>query len=109
MNLYAHALCFIYPSMNEGFGIPILEAYAACCPVFLNHKSCFPEIAADAAVYFHLDDKDGDLLDQLVSFLQETPEQKKRLLDKQKERLSYFSWDKSVADLLKVYQLVGNS
>lgn len=109
MNLYAHALCFIYPSMNEGFGIPILEAYAAGCPVFLNHKSCFPEIAADAAVYFHLDDKDGDLLDQLVSFLQETPEQKKRLLDKQKERLSYFSWDKSVADLLKVYQLVGNS
>lgn len=108
MSLYTHALCFIYPSMNEGFGIPILEAYAAGCPVFLNRQSCFPEIAADAAVYFHLDDKGGDLLDQLEAFFRETPEQRKQLIDRQTERLSYFSWEKSVADLLKVYQLVVN-
>jgi len=108
MNLYTHALCFIYPSMNEGFGIPILEAYAAGCPVFLNRQSCFPEIAADAAVYFHLDDKGGDLLDQLEAFFRETPEQRRQLIDRQTERLSYFSWEKSVADLLKVYQLVVN-
>ena len=53
-SLYHHAVCFIYPSEYEGFGIPILEAYQADCPVMLNRKSCFPEIAGDAAIYFNM-------------------------------------------------------
>ena len=62
-NLYDHALCFIYPSVYEGFGIPILEAYKAGCPVLLNKKSCFPEIAQDAAIYFYLDYNGSNLAD----------------------------------------------
>ncbi|MDO5332356.1 MAG: glycosyltransferase family 1 protein, partial [Bacillota bacterium] len=43
-SLYHNAECFVYPSEYEGFGIPILEAYTADCPVLLNDASCFPEI-----------------------------------------------------------------
>ena len=43
--LYSRALLFVYPSYYEGFGIPILEAYACNCPVALSNTTCFPEIA----------------------------------------------------------------
>lgn len=55
-SLYRHALCFVFPSRYEGFGIPILEAFANGCPVCLSDASCFPEVAGDAAVYFDPDD-----------------------------------------------------
>lgn len=49
---YRHARAFVYPSLYEGFGLPILEAFAQECPVVLSNASCFPEIAHDAALYF---------------------------------------------------------
>ena len=53
---YAHALAFVFPSRYEGFGIPILEAFACGCPALVARASCFPEIAGDAARYFDPDD-----------------------------------------------------
>ena len=52
-SLYRHALCFVFPSLYEGFGIPILEAFNNGCPVCLSEASCFPEVAGDAALYFN--------------------------------------------------------
>lgn len=49
--LYNQAEAFVFPSLYEGFGIPILEAYACLCPAIISNTSCFPEIAADAAAY----------------------------------------------------------
>lgn len=50
--LYENALCFVFPSLYEGFGLPILEAFASNCPIAISNASCFPEIADDAALYF---------------------------------------------------------
>lgn len=57
--LYRNAAAFVFPSRYEGFGLPILEAFAQNCPVVAARASCFPEIAADAAVYFDADDVDA--------------------------------------------------
>lgn len=105
-NLYAHAVCFIYPSLYEGFGIPILEAWQARCPVLLNHKSCFPEIARDAAVFFNLDDQYSDLQRVMERFLKMEETQKKELIDRQEKRLQEFSWKKSAEQLAEVYKMV---
>ena len=105
-NLYAHALCFIYPSVYEGFGIPILEAYRANCPVLLNEASCFPEIAQEAAVYFHLDDQSSDLDQVMEDFLRMTDRERKSLLERQCERLSCFSWQKSAQKLIDLYNSI---
>lgn len=50
--LYENALAFVFPSYYEGFGMPVLEAFSARCPVVLARASCFYEIAGDGALYF---------------------------------------------------------
>lgn len=107
MNLYAHAVCFIYPSIYEGFGIPILEAYKAGCPVLLNHKSCFPEIAQEAAIYFHLDENQQDLTDVMERFLSITEYELKIMIERQNNRMKVFSWEASAKQLAEVYRRVG--
>ena len=104
MNLYTHAFCFIFPSIYEGFGIPILEAYKAGCPVLLNYKSCFPEVAQDAAIYFHLDENGSDLGSVMEQFIFMGDDDKQCLLRKQNERLAFFSWEKSAKKLADVYE-----
>lgn len=103
MNLYSNALCFIYPSQYEGFGIPILESYAAHCPVLLNHASCFPEIAGDASIYFHLNNESSDLEDVFEHFLNSYNSIRGDLIERQDIRLSHFSWKKSAQLLAEVY------
>lgn len=104
--LYHQALCFVYPSSYEGFGIPILEAYQAGCPVLLNHASCFPEIAGDAALYFTMDKKDTNLPDVLEKVLAMDEIERKQIIDKQYERLKRYSWEKSAEKLTKIYKTI---
>lgn len=103
-NLYAHAIAFIYPSLYEGFGMPILEAFAYGCPALLNNKSCFPEIAGDAALYFDSQEGKSDLplvMERLINFSQE---ERTALVEKGYERLKLFSWEKLSAQLCQIYQ-----
>lgn len=101
-SLYHYAECFVFPSEYEGFGIPILEAYAADCPVLLNNVSCFPEIAGDAAVYFSFG-LPGDLEAKLEYMLSMQSGERESLIQKQRDRLSLYSWEKSARQLAVVY------
>ena len=107
-NLYAHAKCFIFPSEYEGFGIPVLEAYQQNCPVLLNNRSCFPEIAQDAAIYFNLDGNESDLTAVMNRFLEMSNEELEQLLIRQRRRLNDFSWKKSAEKLVEIYKTILN-
>ena len=52
INLYKNAICFVFPSLYEGFGFPILESFQCGCPLLCSNSSSFPEVAGDAAEYF---------------------------------------------------------
>ncbi len=102
-NLYHYALCFVYPSEYEGFGIPILEAYQADCPVLLNRQSCFPEIADEAAIYFDMDACQNNFAERLETFMEMNKDDREKLLEKQRQRLQHFSWEQSAKQLAQVY------
>lgn len=105
-DLYHYALTFVYPSLYEGFGIPILEAYKADCPVMLNRASCFPEIAGDAAVFFDLNSEKSDFEEQFETLYRLTGDERGELIQRQRERMKLYSWSKSAAQLADVYKEV---
>ncbi|PXV64132.1 glycosyltransferase involved in cell wall biosynthesis [Dysgonomonas alginatilytica] len=102
--LYKSAEMFIYPSYYEGFGIPILEAFQAQCPVVLSNESCFPEVARDAGVYF--DSKSPARLRQAVSSLLNNKELRHDMINKGTQRLQNFSWEKSALQTVEIYKEV---
>ncbi len=63
-NLYTNAAAMVYPSLYEGFGIPLLESFAYRCPVISSNTSSLPEVGGDAALYFEPQNVD-DLLEKL--------------------------------------------
>ncbi|MDH6306788.1 glycosyltransferase involved in cell wall biosynthesis [Parabacteroides sp. PF5-5] len=90
--LYKNAEMFVFPSFYEGFGIPILEAYAMDCPVAISNASCFPEIAGDAASYF--DPNDIESIYFSMEKLLTDMTFKKELVERGKKRLSLFTQEK---------------
>ena len=101
-SLYRHALCFVFPSHYEGFGIPILEAFNGGCPVCLSNASCFPEVAGDAAVYFNPNDAQSmhDTLKEVLTSknLREELRQKGTTLSKE------YSLERMVEQTCNVYR-----
>ena len=102
--LYQRAIAFVYPSLYEGFGIPILEAFACECPVLLSNASCFPEVAEDAALYFNPNDKD-DLSHKLQEIVDDSG-LRKTLIDRGLKRQKAFSSQKKAKETFDVYQSI---
>ncbi|MEO6772600.1 MAG: glycosyltransferase family 1 protein [Kofleriaceae bacterium] len=98
---YAHAAAFVFPSRYEGFGIPILEAFACGAPAILARASCFPEIAGDAALYFAPDSVD-ELRAALRAVLDE-PAAAEALRAKGRARAAGFTWEATAAATLAAY------
>jgi glycosyltransferase involved in cell wall biosynthesis len=101
-NLYAHASALIYPSLYEGFGIPLLEAMSLECPVICSNTSSIPEVVGDAGKYFNPDEVDsiGDAIEEVIfsSFKSED------LKQRGKEQIKKFSWEKCARETASVYQ-----
>jgi len=102
LNLYQHAEAFVFPSLNEGFGIPVLEAFIGGCPAVLSNRSSLPEVAADAAVYFD-PDQDESIAEAIERVLTDSS-LRASLRKKGTDRLSQFSCDKTARQTLAVYQ-----
>lgn len=102
INLYRHAIGFIFPSKYEGFGLPILEAMAAQCPCILSNSSCFPEIAGDAALYFEGEDVE-DLSDKMEKLILDNHLRRSFIL-KGNLRVADFSWEKCTTQHMVVYK-----
>jgi glycosyltransferase involved in cell wall biosynthesis len=98
---YQKAAGFVYPSRLEGFGIPILEAFAAQCPMLLSNIPVFKEIAKDAALYFDLDNKTSleIALNSILSL-----ETRQAITQKGTIRLKNFNWKKSAEMTLECYR-----
>lgn len=101
-HLYKNAKLFIYPSLYEGFGIPILEAFESSCPVALSETSCFPEIAGNAAIYFN-PLKPESIAKSILSVL-DSEQTRNKLIELGRIRLSDFSWAKTLVDTYNVYK-----
>lgn len=100
--LYKNALFFIYPSLYEGFGLPILEAYKNECPVLLSKASCFPEVAAEAAAYF--DPLSVESLMEQMELLLGSQAFRNQLVKAGKARLQNYSMKSCVYRTTEVYK-----
>ena len=101
-SLYAGAICFVFPSFYEGFGIPILESFFAKCPTILSDIAVFREIATDCALYFE-PHKAQDLAFQIEQILQ-NPQLARSLTAHASKRLEDFSWEKTYQQTMEFYQ-----
>lgn len=100
--LLSNACAFVFPSLYEGFGIPILEAFAYDVPVITANVSSMPEVAGNAAFYVN-DPFDIDALSQqMLNVSTLSNEDKRRLSDKMKMRLQMFSWDKNAKEIMEI-------
>jgi glycosyltransferase involved in cell wall biosynthesis len=89
-NLYKHAIAFVFPSLYEGFGLPIIEAFACGCPVILSESSCFHEIAGKAALYFN-PKRRTDICNKVKSVI-EDDSLRSELISLGRLRKGSFSW-----------------
>jgi glycosyltransferase involved in cell wall biosynthesis len=91
--LYTGAELFVFPTLYEGFGLPVLEAMQCGCPVVTSNTSSIPEVAGDAAIL--LDPHDTARLSESMERVLKNASLRKELTRKGLQRAKLFSWDKS--------------
>ncbi|GAB4007704.1 glycosyltransferase family 1 protein [Spirosoma migulaei] len=102
--LYQKAIAFVFPSLYEGFGIPILEAFACECPCIVSNGSSLSEVAGEAALY--IDPTSYDSITFAIEQIIGNSNLRQTLIQKGKERLNIFSWQRTVNKTLNLYQSI---
>ncbi|MCD4701594.1 MAG: glycosyltransferase family 4 protein [Candidatus Aegiribacteria sp.] len=103
-NLYSSALAFVFPTLDEGFGLTVLEAMQSGCPVIASNLSCIPEIAGNAAVL--VDPRNTTALSESMKLLIESPGKRDKYMRSGLERSSDFSWARTARETMAVYRSV---
>jgi glycosyltransferase involved in cell wall biosynthesis len=96
---YSGAKALVFPSFYEGFGLPILQAFACNCPVVTSNQSSMSEIAGDAAVL--VDPKD---VNSIADGIKKAISAPKTYILKGEKRVSEFSWVKAAKETLDMYR-----
>ncbi|GAC1344462.1 MAG: glycosyltransferase family 1 protein [Isosphaeraceae bacterium] len=102
--LFAEALCFVYPSVYEGFGLQICEAMAMGCPTLASNVTSLPEVLGDGGETF--DPNDPETLGRLLRRVAEESSFRAELADRAKRRSAVFSWRKAAEETAAVYRRV---
>ena len=92
-SLYGGASWFVFPSLYEGFGLPVLEAMACGTPVVCSNTSSLPEIVGDAAITF--DPTDTEAMTQALAHAQADPKCHKELSERAVRRARLFRWERT--------------
>ncbi len=102
--LYKHASAFIFPSIYEGFGLPILESMSNHCPVISSNHQALVEVAGDAAIYF-----DPTSAESILTKIEEvvySDSLRQTLIKKGIEQSKKFTWEECANQTLKVYKKI---
>ncbi|WP_410514280.1 glycosyltransferase family 1 protein [Paenibacillus sp. BR2-3] len=105
--LYNKSICLVYLSEYEGFGIPVLEAMSAGCPVIALNKSSIPEVAREAGLLF--DKIDYESIRNTILDLRENKEFRETQVKNGQKNSKRFSWDKCYHEVLGYYQELARS
>ena len=100
--LYSHADLFVFPSLYEGFGFPVLEAMACGTPVVTSNRTSIPEVAGDAAVL--IDPEDTDMLAEAMGRILSDTVLQESLRSQGFDRIKEFSWEKTARQVLDIYR-----
>lgn len=103
--IYSAAFYYIQPSLYEGFGLPILEAFACGTPVMCANTSSLPEVAGNAAIYFD-PLSSTSISNALKQALHLSPTKRTQLFNRAKHRRALFSWEQTALATIKVYESV---
>lgn len=99
-NLYLHAKLVLFPSLYEGFGLPVLEAFHYGVPVIASDTPAVVEVAGDSAIL--VAPKDSIAMSQAISKLLDSPQLRAELIEKGARQLSQYSWEESATKLLSI-------
>jgi len=100
-SFYKNSLAFVFPSIYEGFGIPILEAFACRCPTICSNTSSLPEVAKDAAVYFN--PKDILSIQRAIESIILDGELRVAIVDRGSRYLQDYDWNNAAKLTKNVY------
>jgi glycosyltransferase involved in cell wall biosynthesis len=97
--LYAGCSVFCYPSLYEGFGLPVLEAMAAGAAVVTSNVSSLPEVGGDAVAYVSPEDEDS--IEAVLERLLSSPEERAELSERGRARAAEYSWERTARQALE--------
>ena len=100
--LYCNAFALVYPSLYEGFGLPVLDAMTLGCPVISSNSSSLPEVYGNAAISFN-PNSESELLNSFTQIIEDNF-LRKEMIKKGIEVSKLFSWKKCAEQTIEVYK-----
>ena len=104
LSLLQSSIGLVYPSLYEGFGLPIIEAFASQCPVISSNTTSIPEVAGDAA--FLVNPLSVEEISNAMKLLATDIRLRETLIEKGIERVKQFTWEKSIQKHIEIFKKV---